>query len=232
MSAQPKASFCHLCGRLIVGRYFRYANGLVVCASCEAQSPRCARCNTPLAASAPGVRISDGRTIRLCKACEHEVVRCAACNDPILTAWYTFEELPPTAAERRFCPRCVQTRPRCDLCHAPCATPPVMLPDGQFRCALCAADLVNGEAEIRAVYADAVTLFRSIVGELRAAPPLQVGGRRQMGETRRRYAYEAQQAHEINQAHQVNQTIQAGAAGKGGRVTVGPMRVASPQTAP
>lgn len=236
MTAQPTASFCHLCGRPISGRYYRYTNGLVVCAACEARSPRCARCNTPVGANTPGIRTSDGRTIRLCRSCEREAVRCAGCGDPILTHWYMFEELPQAASEqRRFCPRCVQTRSRCDLCHAPCASPPTTLPDGQYRCALCATDMALGESEIRAIYADAVALFRSIVGELREPPPLQVVGRREMGETRRRYTSEAQQAREINKALQKNQGSQANQAqqaGASGRVTAGPIRVAPPQTAP
>ncbi len=182
------SSYCHICGRRLVGRYFQYDSGLIVCTLCDDQSVRCARCNVPLTARdtagvAPGAA-------RLCRACQGKVAHCSSCNEPIIHEWYTFGEIVP-AAERRFCPRCAQGRPRCDLCHAPTGAQPILLNHGQYRCALCAADMVLQEPAIRATYVDAVVAFqRATKSNLRAIPPLHVVGRVEMNEARRRFTYE------------------------------------------
>ena len=188
MIAKAQPNFCHICGRRLVGRYFQYDTGLIVCAACDDQSARCARCNVPLtrhdvASATPG-------RARLCRSCQGQVSHCAACNEPIIHEWYTFGEIVPSA-ERRFCPRCVQGRPRCDLCHAPTSAPPILLSHGQYRCALCASDMVLQESAIRATYVDAVVAFqRATRSNLRAIPPLHVVGRLAMNEARRRFIYE------------------------------------------
>ncbi|MBF6591251.1 MAG: hypothetical protein IVW57_12095, partial [Ktedonobacterales bacterium] len=96
--------FCHLCGQRLTGRYYRYETALVVCVSCQASSPRCARCSVPLA--------GDSGDPPLCPACARAVPRCACCDEPILATWYTFEELLPADAPRHFCPRCARECPR------------------------------------------------------------------------------------------------------------------------
>lgn len=182
-----KPRFCHLCGARLTGRYYRYDTMLVVCASCQAARPRCARCGVPLAGA--------GASPRLCDPCASTVPHCAGCDDPILGVWYTFEELLPSAAVRHFCPRCVQHRPRCDLCRAPVAEGIPPLPDGQLRCALCAADMALAERDIQAIYAEALAAFREVVeGDLRTAPRLEVVGRRAMGDLRRQYGQTATSA--------------------------------------
>jgi hypothetical protein len=183
------ARFCHLCGRELSGTYYTYTPGLVVCASCHTSRPRCAACNLPLddvalarAAGAPA------GSPALCAGCERTLPRCNACEQPIIGTFYQFEELLPAAAVRRFCTRCVHHRPHCDLCHAPVAAGAVPLDDGQYRCALCASDMVLDEAAVRAVYQQALAALTGVLGQpLASVPPLEVVGRRQMGQVRRRY---------------------------------------------
>src|SRR5215470_6326363 len=120
MSETRVPRFCHLCGRTLAGRFYRYAHGLVVCSACELTAPRC-----------------------------------ACCSKPIAQTWYTFEELLPPPVVRRFCEPCVKHRRRCDVCRAPVPEGATTLPDGQFRCALCATDMVLDTTAAAAVYAEA-----------------------------------------------------------------------------
>jgi hypothetical protein len=86
----------------------------------------------------------------------------------------------------------MRSRPRCDLCQAPVGAGHSKLSDGQYRCALCASDLVTTESSIRQIYADALKELDRIVTEpLRQTPPLDVVTRRRMGETRRAHVREA-----------------------------------------
>jgi hypothetical protein len=89
---------------------------------------------------------------------------------------------------RKFCPRCVQGRPRCDLCRAPVSEGAQPLSDGQYRCTLCAAHLVRAVAGVQAVYRDVVSdMARVLHEQLQTPPHLRVVSRREMGEIRRRY---------------------------------------------
>jgi hypothetical protein len=137
-----------LCGRQLVGRFIRYETGLTVCQTCETTRPRCARCAVPLTDSAIVARAAGGPA--LCAACARDAPRCAACGQPILGVFYSFEDLLPSTTERKFCARCVQHRPRCDLCSAPVADGVAPVADGQWRCALCAADLALGDDAVLA----------------------------------------------------------------------------------
>lgn len=179
--------FCHLCGRELVGRYVRYETGLVVCRACEATRPRCARCSVPLTDRAIAARKSGQPP--LCSGCARATPRCAACHQPILGVFYAFDDLLASGAtERQFCARCIQHRPRCDLCSAPVADGAAPVADGQWRCALCSADLVLGEAAMRAVYQQAIIAFARVVGgRLSETPRLELVGRREMGAVRQRY---------------------------------------------
>jgi hypothetical protein len=196
--------FCHLCGRRLVGRFIRYDTGLTVCMPCETSRPHCARCRLPLADSAVAAARSTGGP-QLCGDCARLAPRCIACQQPILGVYYTIEELLPTSDARRFCARCVQHRPRCDLCDAPVAEGSAPLSDGQWRCALCASDLVLGDEAVRAVYAQANSLFARVVGgDLRATPRLLVLSRREMSQVRRRYDRPDRGANGSNGSHGAN----------------------------
>ncbi|HEY7848577.1 MAG TPA: hypothetical protein VIC27_00870 [Ktedonobacterales bacterium] len=128
----------------------------------------------------------------ICARCNREIFHCDTCGEPILGAWFSFQELIATPQPRRYCAECVRDRPRCDLCHSPTGAGAVTLTDGQYRCIVCATDLVIGEPAIRLVYTDALAQLGLIVDDpLRRAPPLDVVSRRRMGETRRAYAREA-----------------------------------------
>lgn len=180
--------FCHLCGQRIIGRYTQYTTGLVVCQRCEATAPRCARCHVPL--QTKGATRSP-RGVMLCGPCSRDVHHCASCYEPILNVWYRFEELLPAPEPRHFCAACVRDKPRCDLCRAPAAPRGVTLTDGQYRCALCASDLVVGEPAIRLMYTTAIEAMDALTSApLKRTPPLEVVSRRRMAEIRRAYARE------------------------------------------
>lgn len=186
----PRApAFCHLCGARLTGRYYTYDDRLTVCASCHASRPRCARCRVPLDdAAIAASRAAPAGEPALCNECRRTVPRCASCGGPIIGTYYTFEELLASADVRRFCGNCVAHRPRCDLCRAPAAPGAVPLDDGQYRCALCASDLVMSERDVQAVYREALAAFERVVGErLRETPRLEVVSRLRMGEVRRRH---------------------------------------------
>jgi hypothetical protein len=109
---------------------------------------------------------------------------------PITSTWYTFEELLPTGAPRKFCSRCVQGRPRCDLCRAPVADGAQPLADGQYRCALCLSEIVLEVADVLTFYHEAVDQMAQVLrGQLRETPRLEIVSRRTMGEIRRRYEH-------------------------------------------
>jgi hypothetical protein len=93
---------------------------------------------------------------------------------------------------RKFCARCVQGRPRCDLCRAPIAEGAQPLGDGQFRCALCLSEIVLEEATVAAVYDEAVEQLAQVLGgSLQQTPRLEIVTRRRMGEIRRHYEHHA-----------------------------------------
>lgn len=185
MAAAGSPRFCHLCGQQLSGRYYRYGDALVVCASCHKSSLRCAHCNLPLAPTAAATNPSGGA---LCPACARTALQCACCGSAIVGVWYAFEETVPAAAQRRFCARCVQTRPRCDLCRAPVTPGASPLMDGQYRCTVCAADMLLDDVAARVAYGHATRLFAQVVGApLRALPRLDMVSRRRMGAIRRYY---------------------------------------------
>jgi hypothetical protein len=132
--------------------------------------------------------------VLLCSRCVRETFACDICHEPILGSWYTFQELVATPEPRRYCAECMRDRPRCDLCQSPTGPGAMTLTDGQYRCMVCASDLVIGEPAIRLVYTEALKQLEQIVdAPLRHTPPLDVVNRRRMGETRRTYAREAGQ---------------------------------------
>ena len=183
-----RAPFCHLCGRRVSGRYVRYETGLTVCAACEASRPRCHRCNVPLGDDIIAAQARSSGP-RLCVACQKAAARCSCCGQAIIGTFYTFEELLPSAEARRFCSNCVQRGPACDLCRAPVLANARPLADGQWRCALCASDMVMGQGPTRAIFSEAVVAFNRVTGSpLRETPDLRVVGRREMNAVRQRHS--------------------------------------------
>lgn len=182
-------AFCHYCGGRLVGRYYMYDDRLTICEACHASRPRCARCNVPLDdAAIAAIRAAPGGDPVLCGECRRTVPRCASCRGPIIGTYYSFDELLASTETRRFCGNCVAHRPRCDLCRAPVAPGAVPLDDGQYRCALCAGDLVLRDGDVQALYREALAAFDGVVGgRLGETPRLEVVSRLRMGEVRRRY---------------------------------------------
>lgn len=182
-------TFCHLCGGKLFSRYYTYNDRLTVCEACHASRPRCARCRVPLDdAAIAASRAAPSGEPALCGECHRTAPRCASCRGPILGTYYTFEELLALTDTRHFCGNCVAHRPRCDLCRAPVAPGTAPLDDGQYRCTLCASELVLREAEVQALYRDALTTFERTIGErLHETPRLEIVSRLRMGEVRRRH---------------------------------------------
>lgn len=187
MSESPR--YCHLCGQPISGTYFVYGRGLIVCSRCQTERPRCARCDIPLAMT----RADAGRHAHLlCPSCEQTALRCTCCHEVITGTYYRFDELVTGVEARHFCARCAETHPRCDLCRAPVPSPALPLLDGQYRCALCASQMVVRIEEAERLYAEALRAFVGVVGDAIAQPPtLALVGRRQMGEVRRQAEHAA-----------------------------------------
>lgn len=188
MVEEPVAAsrFCNLCGQRLAGHYYRNVRGLVFCATCSATRTHCARCDTPL----PEATASRGREAHdppLCTPCARKTPRCAACKRHVVGTFYTFEELLPPAAVRRFCDTCMRTRPRCDICRVPVAPDIAPLDDGQYRCTLCLTDMVLGESAVHAVYREALAALAQVMGMPFAEPRLAVVSRIEMGEIRRRH---------------------------------------------
>lgn len=192
-SELASSRFCHLCGRRLVGRFVRYETGLKVCNACETTRPRCARCAVPLSdGTITGARGSAGSLAgpALCAECAKAAPRCAACKQAILGTFYTFEGLMPGSGDRTFCARCVQSRPRCDLCSAPVMERAAPVADGQWRCGLCATEMVLGEEAVQRVYREATAAFARVVGgRLNETPRLEEVNRREMGALRQRYGH-------------------------------------------
>lgn len=174
---------CHLCGERLLGRYYRYETGLIVCGTCQATRPACARCGVPVPTAGAG-------SPPLCATCARTASRCAVCQQVIVGTYYTFEEMLPIEAPRQFCAACVQTRPRCDLCRAPVALSARPLEDGQFRCTLCSSSMVLGRDTVANIYHLASREVEAITGMSLQIPRLEIVGRRRMGEIRREHGRE------------------------------------------
>ena len=114
------------------------------------------------------------------------------------------------ASPRRFCPRCVQGRPRCDLCRAPVAAGAQPLSGGQYRCALCLSDIVRDDASVREVYDAAVVHVGQVLrGPLQMMPHLHLVTRQRMSEIRRRYERHLADAASESNHHVLGYFVQA-----------------------
>ncbi|MGO8951714.1 MAG: hypothetical protein ACLQUY_29475 [Ktedonobacterales bacterium] len=178
--------FCNLCGQPLVAGYFRHGEGVICCVTCYAMRSRCCRCGAPLDdAALLRARAAGTDSKIVCTPCHRTAPHCAACHDPIVAVSYTFEDLSETKPQP-YCEACVKSRPRCDVCRVPVAPAIAPLDDGQYRCALCAAQMVREPKLVEAVYREALTAFRQIVDRpLRATPHLEIVTRLQMGAVRR-----------------------------------------------
>ncbi len=100
-------SLCHLCGQKIVGSYFVYDNGLMVCDRCDRTFEHCSRCKIP---SRQLTRTRDGQ---FCPTCLKEAPVCALCNTPIVGSYLTYDKT------MIVCEHCNNTVPHCQQCNRP-----------------------------------------------------------------------------------------------------------------
>jgi hypothetical protein len=186
MTSTTAPRYCHLCGRPLGRQHVWYEGGLCVCSRCHRSRPHCARCGVPFALGGADEHGEPGAK-QYCARCLREAPRCACCSEVIAHHFFTFDALLPATAARRYCEECVASRPRCDVCHAPVPSKATLLADGQYRCDVCARDMVLGAPAVRAVYAEAIHRARVATGlALAAEPDLHAVGRRAMGRLRQR----------------------------------------------
>ncbi|MBX5451623.1 hypothetical protein [Thermogemmatispora sp.] len=146
--------FCHLCGRplALVGQYLIYPNGLVICPACDGTVPRCQRCNLP------GRHLEQVGGAILCPACRAQVAFCGCCGRALLETAYLIGDSPV-----KYCQRCLEERPRCDVCQAPLNERGHLLPGPHGvvrRCALCWAEAVQGPHEAESLYQRVFAVLR------------------------------------------------------------------------
>ncbi len=183
---EDRPRFCNLCGQPLIGGYFRHGEGVTCCVTCYATRSRCFRCGSPLDdASLLRTRAAGADAPPLCTHCFRYAPRCAACRRSIVAVSYTFEDLSETKPQP-YCETCVKSRPRCDVCRVPVAPEIAPLDDGQYRCALCASQMVREPQLVEAVYHEALVAFSQlVVSPLQATPRLEIVTRLQMGMVRR-----------------------------------------------
>jgi hypothetical protein len=196
--------FCNLCGQPLVGGYSRHGDGVICCLTCYASRSHCVRCGAPLDdAALSRARAGAADSPWLCTHCFRSAPRCAACHRPIVAVSYTFEDLGETRPHR-YCESCVKTRPRCDVCRVPVAPEITPLDDGQYRCALCAAQMIREPQQVAAIYHEALAAFKQIVGSpLRVTPRLEIVTRLQMGTIRRSHQTMVPASEEDSGGHHV-----------------------------
>lgn len=77
--------------------------------------------------------------------------RCAACGSRLVSGYYTLLDRP-----ERYCPTCIDTRPRCDSCGAPVGPQHWRLHDGRIQCARCHTTAVYDPRLARTLFAETV----------------------------------------------------------------------------
>ncbi len=134
---------CSLCGKALLGRYWRTALGgkeYVLCEPCRERTSFCNQCGEPIR----GEVWRKGK-IKLCQRCLAERPRCLLCGKPVLGRYVQyrserglltvcngcFRSHPQCAVcglpfreggrvgDREVCARCLAEAPRCHACKAP-----------------------------------------------------------------------------------------------------------------
>jgi hypothetical protein len=77
--------------------------------------------------------------------------RCAACGTPLTNGYFFLRD-----REERFCPRCIASRPRCDVCAAPVGESHWALHDGRVLCARCHATAIYAADVARQLFEETV----------------------------------------------------------------------------
>jgi hypothetical protein len=90
---------------------------------------------------------------------------CAACGAPLTHGYYFLRD-----RSERYCPTCIDTRPRCDACSAPVGDRHWTLHDGRVLCGRCHATAIFEPGEAQRLFEETVA---AVVGQLGLA--LRVG---------------------------------------------------------
>jgi hypothetical protein len=150
---------CNLCGREAGANEYRLfkrrdeagAKGLVVCAECERDQPRCIVCQMPMR--------EERRAIGVCGLCLRDGLVCRACGRRIRDDWTILN-----GNDGPYCSECFRTRERCTLCGVPVGDPPRGLPDERPLCDRCYQTRVTDPAEAHSLFERVLGLLYSGMG--------------------------------------------------------------------
>jgi hypothetical protein len=142
----PENTFCHLCGRRVVGVYqtfihedWRSSQPLFVCSDCLEKKPRCKICSLPMALPSPNC---------LCVTCNASKKYCLACGGYVGEQAFTFDQREP------YCRDCVETKKRCDICNAPLTKQVWHLTDGRSICDYCHSKAIYSPTDADEAYTE------------------------------------------------------------------------------
>lgn len=166
-------TFCHMCGQQLVGTFYTYDTGLVVCSRCNTTVPRCGLCNIP------SQQLSSVRGMQVCLACKRKLLVCVCCGLPILKDYSTFD-----GSSAPYCQECMTTRPRCAICQVPINRQGKVI-TGQtettYRCAACFSTAVMIQAEAERLYKETrMLLQRELKLDIPKLPELHIVERAQL----------------------------------------------------
>jgi len=110
-------------------------------------------------------------------------MKCACCNEIFLGTYYTIDD-----SLVRYCETCINTRSRCDICHAPFIQGKILSGrDSDIRrCAACFSSAVTTREEAERLYRETLALLkRELALEMAVLPKLHVVDRATLVEKRR-----------------------------------------------
>jgi len=177
---------CNLCGNAVNENEYRIytrknkptARGLIVCAQCERDQPRCAVCQTPM----PVARAQLG----ICGACLREGLRCRSCGARIRGQFLLIN-----GNDGPYCEKCFRNRAQCDLCGAPAGDGSVLMADERIVCQRCNQTAITDPREAEALFERAVDLLMNSLGmQLNMRPRLMLVDHARLAELSRAAAAE------------------------------------------
>jgi hypothetical protein len=178
---------CNLCGKAVTETEYRVfprpnkptARGLLVCAQCQHDKPRCAVCQTPM----PPARAELG----ICAACLREGLRCRACGARIRGKFVMLN-----GNDGPYCDKCHRNHVPCDLCGAPASAGAVTYADGRVVCQRCAQTAITDARQAELLFDQVVDLVDAALGlRLNVRPRLMLVDRARLVELARHAAAES-----------------------------------------
>ncbi len=172
---------CNLCGNAVDENEYRVyprprkpnARGLIVCAQCQRDKPRCAVCQTPM----PPARAE----LSICAACWREGLNCRACGARIRDNFLMIN-----GNDGPYCEKCYRDHAPCDLCGAPANDGAVLYADGRLVCQRCAQTAIADPRDAERLFDRVVDLVGATLGlRLNVRPRLMAVDRARLVELAR-----------------------------------------------